>query len=207
VERAEDARARIIEAAFACLAEIGYQRTTLAEIAKRASCSRELPRYHFGTKDQLMEVLLADSRLFWGELFRQQLDENTTGLEALYSITDMFVETFRRDSPRLRGLAVLLFGAADPGNHALLQQVVITQRSTRAVFRNIIAQHVQGRPELASLDVDGVAALIYGFFRGFVYQWMTDPQSIVVDAMFREFKLLCPQMLGGDTIHDMRGKI
>jgi AcrR family transcriptional regulator len=195
-ERTAEARARIIEAAFACLAEVGYQRTTLAEIANKASCSRELPRYHFGTKDRLMEVLIDESRVFWIATFRKQLKNNTTGLEALYNIVDTFSEALKQNSPRLRGLAVLLFIAADPGNRALRKLVVAIQRATRAAFGDIIAQHLEAHPELAPYDVDGVAAMVYCFFRGFVYQWMTDPQPIVLEAMFREFKLRCPQLLG-----------
>ena len=195
-ERSAEARARIVEAAFVCLAELGYQGTTLVEIANRASCSRELPRYHFGTKDQLMEVLIDESRVFWMQTFRKQLDNNLTGLEALYNIADSFYEAFKQDSPRLRGLAVLLFIAADPGNDTLRKPVVAIQRASRAAFADIIAQHLKLHPELAPYDVDGVATMIFCFFRGFVYQWMTDPQSIVLEAMFREFKLRCPQLLG-----------
>jgi AcrR family transcriptional regulator len=197
VERTEDARARIIEAAFACLAEKGYQQTTLTEIAKRAGCSRELPRYHFGTKEQLMEVLIDEMRTFAVEMFRKQLDSNATALEALYKIADMLARLFKPDAVRLRGFAVLLFGAADPGNQGLHKKIVVTQRLTRGVFKKIIIRHIQANPEVKSRDVDTLAALIYAIFRGFTYQWLIDPESISVEALFREFKRLCPELLNG----------
>lgn len=199
VERSEDARARIIEAAFVCLAEQGYQQTTLAEIAKRAGCSRELPRYHFGTKDRLMEVLLDETRAAWTGVFKKQLETNATGPDALRNIADVFAERFTQDSARFRGFAVLLFGAADPGLHALHKKIVITQRVTREAFKEIIVQHLKLHPEQEVRDSDGMAALIYAIFRGFTYQWLIDPSSISIEAMFREFKRLCPQLLGDSS--------
>jgi AcrR family transcriptional regulator len=199
VERSEDARARIIEAAFACLAEQGYQQTTLAEIAKRAGCSRELPRYHFGTKDRLMEVLLDETGVAWTGLFKRQLETNVTGPDALRNIADVFADRFTQDSARFRGFAVLLFGAADPSLHALHKKIVVTQRVTRAAFKEIVVEHLKHQPGQPMHDVDGMAALIYAIFRGFTYQWLIDPESISIEAMFREFKRLCPQLLGDNA--------
>jgi AcrR family transcriptional regulator len=196
VERSEDARARIIEAAFACLAEQGYQQTTLAEIAKRAGCSRELPRYHFGTKDRLMEVLLDETRAAWTGLFRRQLESHATGPDALCNIADVFADRFTQDSARFRGFAVLLFGAADPSLHVLHKKIVATQRATREAFKEIIVEHLAHHPVQDVHDVDGMAALIYAIFRGFTYQWLIDPKSISIEAMFSEFKRLCPRLLG-----------
>jgi len=199
-ERTEEARARIIEAAFACLAEKGYQQTVMTEIAKRAGCSRELPRYHFGTKEKLMETLIDETRTFAVDMFRVQLESNATGLEALYKISDMLAEMFKPGAVRLRGFAVLLFGAADPGNRALHKKIVVTQRLTRAVFKEIILKHLEAHPDLGPRDADSMAALVYAILRGFTYQWLIDPKSISVEAMFREFKRICPELLNGKPL-------
>jgi TetR/AcrR family fatty acid metabolism transcriptional regulator len=56
----EDARRRqIISATVATVAEIGFQRTTLAEVARRAGISKGVISYHFAGKDELLrEVVL-----------------------------------------------------------------------------------------------------------------------------------------------------
>jgi hypothetical protein len=143
-----------------------------------------------------MEVLIDESRVFWIRTFKSELTGSASGLEALRNIVDAFSNSLKHNSPRLRGLAVLLFIAADPGNEALRKLVVGIQRATRAAFADIIARHRKAHPELEPYDVEGVAAMIYCFFRGVVYQWMTDPQSAIIKAMFREFKIRCPQLLG-----------
>lgn len=196
-ERTEEARIRIIDAAFECLAEKGYQHTVMTEIAKRAGCSRELPRYHFGTKEKLMEVLIDEVRIFAIDMFTTQLEENTTALEALYKIADVLASAFEPGAVRLRGFAVLLFGAADPGNKALYKKIVVTQRQTRAIFKEIIVKHLDQHPELGPRDADAMAALVYAILRGFTYQWLIDRKSISVEPMFREFKRICPELLNG----------
>jgi AcrR family transcriptional regulator len=143
-----------------------------------------------------MEALIDETRTFAVATVKKQLEGHATGLDALRNFADGFAERFKSDSIRLRGFAVLLFGAADPSNSALHEQIVATQRLTRAAFREIIVQHNNEHPDRPPSDADTMAALIYAIFRGFTYQWLIDPESISVDAMFREFKRLCPHLLG-----------
>jgi hypothetical protein len=143
-----------------------------------------------------MGTLLEESRVFWNDLFQSQLDSGMDGIESLFHMADFFAKRFKENSPRLRGLAVLIFGAADPGNKTLHQQALNNQRSTRAAFRKIIDRHMAAQPGLFDYDADGMAALINGMFRGFIYQWMTDPHSMKIDIMFKEFKRVAPQLLG-----------
>jgi AcrR family transcriptional regulator len=194
-ERTQEARARIIDAAFACLAEDGYQHTTLIEIAKRAGCSRELPRYHFGTKDQLMEALVDEIQAYWRAIFEKQQTSNITALEALYQTADWIGKEMNENSTSVRGFAVLVFCAADPTNNALHRKIAASQKRTRGFFRTIVVRHMTEHPELEPLNADAIAALIYGIFRGLGYQWLIDPEGVSVDALLSEFKRLCPTLL------------
>ncbi len=49
-----DGRARLVEAALSCMAEYGYQGTTVRKIAERAQVTAGLVRHHFDGKDQLL---------------------------------------------------------------------------------------------------------------------------------------------------------
>jgi AcrR family transcriptional regulator len=194
-ERTLEARARIIDAAFACLAENGYEHTTMIEIAKRAGCSRELPRYHFGTRDLLMEALVDEVEMRWRKIFDRQRAESASALEALCQTADCIGEEIRANFTNVRGFTILVFCAADPTNSILHKKIVDNQKRTRGFFKAIIDRHVTEQPGLPQLDTEAVAALVYGLFRGLGYQWLIDPTGVAVDSLLREFKRVCPALL------------
>jgi AcrR family transcriptional regulator len=53
-ERRASTRARLLDAAVECLAELGYARTTTVEVARRAGVSRGAQLHHFPTKAELV---------------------------------------------------------------------------------------------------------------------------------------------------------
>jgi AcrR family transcriptional regulator len=197
VERTEKARARIIDAAFMCLAAKGYQNTTLIEIARVAGCSRELPRYHFGTKEQLMEVLVDEIHHFSRDIFDELAASNANGPDALGRVAEWIAEQLKQGSPQVRGFGVLVFSAVDPSHDALQKKIAANQQRTRAAFRGIILKHMRANREVRRLDPDAIIALVYSIFRGFTYQWLIDSDSVSIDAMVLEFKRICPILLGG----------
>lgn len=60
-ERTAETRARIIEAVVESIAEIGYPRTTAAEIASRAGVTWGAVQHHFGGKDGILDAVLEHS--------------------------------------------------------------------------------------------------------------------------------------------------
>lgn len=50
----DERRIQIIEATIACIAERGYSRTTLTEVARRAGLSHGLVLFHFTSKERLL---------------------------------------------------------------------------------------------------------------------------------------------------------
>ncbi len=55
-ERSAQARARLLDATIESLVEIGYARTTSAEVAERSGLSRGAQLHHFPTKADLVEA-------------------------------------------------------------------------------------------------------------------------------------------------------
>src|SRR5262245_44054902 len=53
-ERSEHTRVQLFEATIACLLEVGYARTSVNEICRRAGLSRGAQQHHFATKAELM---------------------------------------------------------------------------------------------------------------------------------------------------------
>jgi AcrR family transcriptional regulator len=53
-ERRASTQTRLLDATVECVAELGYQRTTTTEVARRAGLSRGAQLHHFGTKAELV---------------------------------------------------------------------------------------------------------------------------------------------------------
>lgn len=58
--RPESRPAEILEAAFAVFSEVGYERTTIADVGKRAGVSPALVVHYFGTKAELFAAVTQD---------------------------------------------------------------------------------------------------------------------------------------------------
>ena len=60
-ERTAETRARVIEAVFECIAELGFARTTANEITRRAGVTWGAVQHHFGGKHALLVAVVEDS--------------------------------------------------------------------------------------------------------------------------------------------------
>jgi AcrR family transcriptional regulator len=60
-ERTAETRARIVAAVLESVAEVGFQRTTATEIARRAGVSWGAVQHHFGGKDAMLVAVVEDS--------------------------------------------------------------------------------------------------------------------------------------------------
>jgi AcrR family transcriptional regulator len=60
-ERTAETRRRILDAVVESIAEVGFQRTTATEIAKRAGVTWGAVQHHFGAKGGILEAVLEDT--------------------------------------------------------------------------------------------------------------------------------------------------
>ena len=60
-ERTAETRAKVMAAVVEAIAEVGFQRTTAAEITRRAGVSWGAVQHHFGGKDGILVAVLEDS--------------------------------------------------------------------------------------------------------------------------------------------------
>lgn len=59
-ERSASTQRDLINAAVACLSEVGYQQTTVEDVAARAKVSRGAVQHHFGSRDDLILAVVED---------------------------------------------------------------------------------------------------------------------------------------------------
>lgn len=60
-ERTAETRRRILEAVVESIGEVGFQRTTATEIARRAGVTWGAVQHHFGAKGGILEAVLEDT--------------------------------------------------------------------------------------------------------------------------------------------------
>lgn len=112
-------RQRLLEAALACLVELGYARTTTTEIVKRAQVSRGAMLHHYPSKDELMVAAMAyiaDKRL---QEFRAAVEKLPKGAERLPEAIDLVWSHF--SSPSFYAMLELAVAArTEPGLHQRL---------------------------------------------------------------------------------------
>lgn len=71
-DRSRATRARLLEAAITCLAELGWTASTVAVVAERAGVSRGAAQHHFPTREALFTAALEHvSQVRAGELKRE----------------------------------------------------------------------------------------------------------------------------------------
>jgi AcrR family transcriptional regulator len=187
LERTEAARAKIIEGAFKCIGSRGYNQTTLTDIATVAGCSRELPRYHFGSKENLLKALLDDTHDEWIRQLKAAMERGIKGVDAVALIADGFARIYREDSSVMRGRLTLTLGAADPGNSQLRAQVHAMQEEVVELFGQLIASGLKPKSDYKP---KALSSILFGALRGIAYQWMTEPDSVDVTELFDELKKL-----------------
>ena len=158
----EDARADILDAAFAVLQEGGVPSVTYTAIAEKGGISRQLVRYYFKDPDDLM-VALCD----------QLADAYRDGL------LRMVAE--REDSRRLDGLLDYMFGMLDdhrkPEDDQVYDAMFAMAARSGAIRNNLRGQYTllgqvvsheinQQYPELSQQDCDELSFLFVNIMYG-----------------------------------------
>ena len=187
-ESTQESKQKIIDAAFLCFGKIGYQKTTFTDIANAAGCSRELPRYHFKSKEGLVAAMLDKILADWKNFLEIPKQKAAKGTDAINMLLDIYLGMFHNDPTVYSGRLALIFQLTDPGMEPVKAQAVAMQRSLRREFRDFVKQSVANGEISRDIDMDSLAAIIFGTFRGLAYQWMTDPQGTDMDKIRVELK-------------------
>lgn len=80
----EARRTQIVSATIETLADEGYLKASLSQIAKRAEISTSLIPYHFKDKDELMEQTVSEISHGWTRFVQEQVAQGTSAREKLH---------------------------------------------------------------------------------------------------------------------------
>jgi AcrR family transcriptional regulator len=131
-DRSRATRARLLEAAVACLAEVGWSGSTVGEVAERAGVSRGAAQHHFPTREALFVAAVEHVSRERSQAIRQRLDtveaRPLSTAEVVATVVDLYTGTLFRAA-----LALWVASAAEP---ELRDQVVpLEARIGREVHR------------------------------------------------------------------------
>jgi AcrR family transcriptional regulator len=113
----EARRSQIILAAIDTLAEIGYSKASLAQIARRAKISTSLIPYHFKDKSELLDQVLADIASGW----RADLKDKVAGATTHSSKLRTYIE------------ASLAYMGTRPKHFAAFNEITCSVRNSAGV--------------------------------------------------------------------------
>lgn len=171
-ERSAESGQRLLAAAVELIAEKGFDRTTASEIGVRAGYSREMVRHRYGTKEQLLGVLMDE---YAARLMRAPA-VGGSGLELAVAQLDLILDTAAEHPALLRSFFVLCFESVGP-----LPSLARWLSDWRYAYRDRLVKVLEAGQQDGSVrvDIDSAAeahdVVVYG--AGLAFAWSTEPDT------------------------------
>jgi AcrR family transcriptional regulator len=182
--RSELSTARLLDAAADLIAEVGYDRATLAAIGERAGYSHGLVTRRFGSKEGLLWAVIERMTVGWSEATLRPSIGERVGADALIAIVQSIRKSIAKSPREMVALYSLMFEALRPIPilHERVAEIHdgLTKDVARYVRRGIKAGVVR-----SSVQPDAIARLFVSTLRGCAYQWLLNSEDFPVDATLR----------------------
>jgi len=176
-EDAEQTRLKIIAAALELFSRNGYSNTTLAMIAEAAGFSRGPIYWHFKSKDELYEAVLAYSQTPLEQLIARSRKLADEPLAALEHFIDDWFRLLLEDRWYRQSFEILL------NKTELTAQMASTLKRERKLTRDMVhllealierSQQAPGTDDCQSPRA--LALLLYSSLMGITHTWLLSPK-------------------------------
>jgi AcrR family transcriptional regulator len=135
-DRSRATRARLLEAAIACLAELGWTASTVAVVAERAGVSRGAAQHHFPTREALFTAALEHVSQVRAEEMKREIAELPGGSEPDTAAVVALVMNLFTGPVFRAALALWVAAAAEP---QLREQIIpLEARIGREIHRVVV---------------------------------------------------------------------
>ncbi|MFJ6263063.1 TetR/AcrR family transcriptional regulator [Rhodococcus erythropolis] len=176
-ERSNLSTRRLLQATAELIAEVGYDRTTLAEIGKRAGYSHGMVSRRFGSKSALVEALITKLSKRFGHGQLTNTLAHSTGIDALLTVVEEIGKDAAHSTQSIRGFYALLFEGLKPipelhGFVADLHADYITSLTVQ-----VSRGHRTGRLR-DDVDPAEITELAVNALRGLAYRWLLDEDRV-----------------------------
>ena len=193
-DRAAARRSQIVEATIVTIAELGYQRATFIEIAKRAPLSStRLISYHFRSRDELMAQVATEVVTGLGSAVHARVTKARSPAAMVRAYIKANIAYMDSHRPEMAALTSLLFAGAlklspeqsSAGVEGLTAIITAGRRIGQfrdvdpVVAATIVQRAVEGVPlhlrEHPGADLTAHAAELVRFFDAALLAAVTDP--------------------------------
>ncbi|MEX0298235.1 MAG: TetR/AcrR family transcriptional regulator [Kordiimonas sp.] len=184
----EEARQRQIqEIARGIFARVGFQQTSLAEIAKAADISKGVIIYHYGSKSELGKAVLRDTLKNYGDFLGEQLEKHNSAKHRLLEVPSAcaaYIEQNR--NPFLLYIDVL-------GSFGDLEEKRAFMAQTNQVQRSFLIRLIEDCMQegyFPSSQSSSLADVVQASLDGLMGQYSVDPEATDLKAcakLLREF--------------------
>lgn len=172
-ERSALSEKMILRAATKLIARHGYTKTTLAQIGRAAGYAAGMVSHRFGSKEGLLRTLVERIRT---RFYQDQMGEalrDATGLAALLTAVDTYLNELRVREERMRVLYVLMGEALGP--IAEVRPVVVKlNRGFRSSAEAWLRSGIREGNVRDDVDPAVEAAVFVGMLRGVAMQWLAE---------------------------------
>jgi TetR/AcrR family acrAB operon transcriptional repressor len=163
----------LVSAAAELFAEQGFRRTTFVDIAERAGISRGSIPWHFGSKNGLLEAVVADTTA------------NVLDNAARPAGVDEAIDQIRHfvGEPTTRLLITLIAEAVEPGSpvHAFYAEMQRTMRRWVMSWADDLQMP-------AGVSHEAFVAVVTGAIIGVHQQWRVAPEDVDLDRTLAALK-------------------
>lgn len=182
-ERGVARRRAILDAAVQLFAERGFRSTGLAAVAERVGVTHQGVLHYFGTKENLLQAVIAERDRIEAEAFDKQVAAGgVSGLAALPEIARQDVA-----NPVLVRLFTVLVAESLDGDDPLHDYFQARYKRVRRGVERMVRSG-QDRGEIGPhVDPAGVAVEVLAFIIGIQTQWLLDPSAIDLVAGYESF--------------------
>ena len=188
-ERSQESTRRMLDAATELIADQGFTRTTIPQIAKKAGYSHGLVNQRFGSKSRMIRILAAEFQSYFTiERLAPALEESQ-GLDALIITMESYVDAVSQ-SGALGRAYYELFGESIALVPEIHETFVRADRDLRALLEETIRTGVAAGEIPFAVDARALAILVTSILRGVSMQWALDARSIDVIAVKKEIRRL-----------------
>ncbi|WCR44264.1 TetR family transcriptional regulator [Stutzerimonas stutzeri] len=204
-EDAEQTRLKIIAAALELFSRNGYLNTTLAMIAEAAGFSRGPIYWHFKSKDELYEAVLAYSQEPLEQLIEQSRQQADDPLAALEHFVGEWFRLLLDERWYRQSFEILL------NKTELTAQMATTLKRERKLTRAMVQllEELLAKAHADEGSARSLALLLYSSLMGITHTWLLSPKlfSLREQAPFLTRRLLNSMAPGLETAEKTSGTL
>ena len=179
----EARRAQIVRCAIEAIAELGYAKASLAEIAKRAGISKGVISYHFAGKDDLMRQVVVEAFTAGEEFVKPREAAEPTARAKLSTFIESNVEFIGTHREHMVALLEILINSRPEDGRPFLEAATLEPRLSGL---ERILRSGQEEGEFRQFDTRVMAVTITQAIDGLLTPQLAADPDLDLDSYARE---------------------